>query len=146
MRAEFVDLGELAVKGDGSIRQNRRAGAVIDPLADGEAVFAGMARSSCKSLGDGRWSSARTLTAKTPRCSTTAAMEVERLTQAISDGGSVESEQTAVAVIPQRRPSASSEVMMVTPPARRRIPARKRSLPIVMFPFLAEWIFHSFYV
>ncbi len=35
-------------------RQNRRAGAVIDPLADGEAVFAGMAGAAGKGFRDRR--------------------------------------------------------------------------------------------
>src|SRR5882757_10884692 len=58
-------------------------------------------------------------------------------TQASSDGGSAESEHTAVAVRPRRAP-ACRLARMLTPPARRRMAPLKAAVPMLapLAPFL----------
>ena len=51
---------------------------------------------------------------------------LSRCTQAITDGGSIDSEQSVETVMPAR-PAAPSVVRMATPDAVRRIVSRKRS-------------------
>lgn len=124
MGADLLDLGDASLQvGQGAV-QHRQPGEALAPVVEGEAAFIGTSVMPAKWRATSSCSPLRTFTQSRPLALNTVFISLLRLMQSISVGGLSVTEQTAVAVIPQR-PAGPLLVITLTAAERCAMALRK---------------------